>query len=56
MLPEEELLATELQAHIRGAVEQLPPTQREVVTLRDIEGFGADRTCRTWCRFGPVRA
>ena len=46
VLPEDELLAAELQAHIRSAVEQLPPAQREVVSLRDIEGLGADEVCQ----------
>jgi len=41
-LPEQQLLADELNAHIRAALAQLPPAQREVVTLRDIEDLGAD--------------
>jgi RNA polymerase sigma-70 factor (ECF subfamily) len=45
-LPEEELLAAELREHIRGAVEQLPPAQRAVVTLRDIDGLDADEVCQ----------
>jgi len=45
-LPEEELLAAELHTHIRGAVERLAPAQREVVTLRDIQGLGADEVCQ----------
>jgi RNA polymerase sigma-70 factor (ECF subfamily) len=44
-LPEERLLADELHAHVRAAVAQLPPAQREVVTLRDIDGFSADEVC-----------
>jgi len=44
-LPEERLLADELAAHVRAAVAQLPPAQREVVTLRDIDGFSADEVC-----------
>jgi len=43
--PEERLLADELAAHVRAAVAQLPPAQREVVTLRDIDGFSADEVC-----------
>ena len=27
------------------AVEELPPQQREVITLRDIEGYGSDEVC-----------
>jgi RNA polymerase sigma-70 factor (ECF subfamily) len=45
-LPEQQLLADELNAHIRAALAQLPPAQREVVTLRDIEGLGADEVCQ----------
>ena len=45
-LPEEELLAAELQVHIRAALEQLPPAQREVVRLRDIDGLDADEVCQ----------
>ena len=40
------LLADELHAHVRAAVAQLPPAQREVVTLRDIDGLGADEVCQ----------
>jgi RNA polymerase sigma-70 factor (ECF subfamily) len=45
-LPEQQLLADELHAHVRAAVAQLPPAQREVVTLRDIDGFAADEVCQ----------
>lgn len=44
-LPDEELLAAELSATIRAAVAQLPAAQREVVTLRDIDGFSAEDVC-----------
>jgi RNA polymerase sigma-70 factor, ECF subfamily len=45
--PEERALAGELREVIRGAVEALPPAQRAVVTLRDIEGWGSDEVCNT---------
>jgi len=45
-LPEQQLLADELHAHVRAAVAQLPSAQREVVTLRDIDGFAADEVCQ----------
>ena len=45
-LPEERLLAGELVERVRTAVAALPPAQREVVTLRDIEGWTADEVCR----------
>ena len=30
----------------RAAIEQLPPAQRQVVTLRDVEGLSSEDTCR----------
>ena len=44
-MPEERLLAAETHAHIRAAVDTLPPRQRTVITLRDIEGWTADEVC-----------
>ena len=43
--PEERLLSGETTALIHQAVEALPPAQREVITLRDIEGWTADEVC-----------
>jgi RNA polymerase sigma-70 factor (ECF subfamily) len=43
--PEERLLAGEARALILATIEQLPPNQRAVITLRDIEGFDADDVC-----------
>jgi RNA polymerase sigma-70 factor, ECF subfamily len=43
--PEERLLAGEARALILDTIEQLPPNQRAVITLRDIEGFDADDVC-----------
>ena len=42
--PEERLLAGEARALILDAIEQLPPNQRAVITLRDIEGFSSEET------------
>jgi RNA polymerase sigma-70 factor (ECF subfamily) len=42
--PEERLLASETRALILETIEQLPPNQRAVITLRDIEGFDAEET------------
>jgi RNA polymerase sigma-70 factor (ECF subfamily) len=39
--PEDRLLSKETQSHIQHAIDTLPPSQREVITLRDIEGFTA---------------
>jgi RNA polymerase sigma-70 factor, ECF subfamily len=38
-LPEERLLAAETRAKVLEAIEQLPPMQRRVITLRDVEGW-----------------
>src|SRR5256885_2748755 len=43
--PEERLLASETRRLILATIEELPPAQRAVITLRDIEGFGADDVC-----------
>ena len=40
--PEERLAASELRDTVLAAIEQLPERQREVVTLRDVEGLRAD--------------
>ena len=44
-LPEHRLLSRETLDMIRAAIEQLPMSQREVITLRDIEGWGAAEVC-----------
>lgn len=43
--PETQLLSKESQQHIRAAIETLPPVQRQVITLRDVDGFKADEVC-----------
>ena len=43
--PEGRLLARETRKQVRQAVEALPPTQREVITLRDIEGWTSEEVC-----------
>jgi RNA polymerase sigma-70 factor, ECF subfamily len=40
--PEERLLAGEAREVIDAAIEKLPPAQRQVITLRDIDGLDAD--------------
>lgn len=44
-IPEERILSDETRACIEGAIAALPPSQREVITLRDIEGWTAEETC-----------
>ena len=44
-IPEERILSDETRAYIEEAIEGLPPSQREVITLRDIEGWTAEETC-----------
>jgi RNA polymerase sigma-70 factor (ECF subfamily) len=43
--PEDRLLAVETQALVQGAIAALPIAQREVITLRDIEGRSASEVC-----------
>jgi RNA polymerase sigma-70 factor (ECF subfamily) len=43
--PELALRSEETLAVVRAAIEQLPPAQRLVITMRDLEGFGSAETC-----------
>ena len=43
--PEEGLLSGETRECILRAVEELPPAQRTVITLRDIEGWPPEEVC-----------
>ena len=43
--PEESLLSGETRAVILDAIDRLPPAQREVITLRDIEGWSSQEVC-----------
>lgn len=44
-IPEERLLSQETRELIRRAMDALPPNQREVMTLRDIEGWSSEEVC-----------
>jgi RNA polymerase sigma-70 factor (ECF subfamily) len=44
-LPEERLLSGETRTVLIGAIEALPPSQREVITLRDVAGWMASEVC-----------
>jgi RNA polymerase sigma-70 factor (ECF subfamily) len=44
-LPEGSLLADETMEVVQRAIDRLPPAQRAVLTLRDVEGVEADEVC-----------
>jgi RNA polymerase sigma-70 factor (ECF subfamily) len=45
-MPEQRLLDAELNAQLKAALDTLPPAQREVVLLRDVEGCPSDEVCQ----------
>lgn len=45
--PEEVALSAETRRVIERAIEDLSPLQRQVITLRDIEGWSAEEVCNT---------
>jgi RNA polymerase sigma-70 factor, ECF subfamily len=45
VLPEERLLSHETRDQIQQAIDALPGSQREVITLRDIEGWSSEEVC-----------
>jgi RNA polymerase sigma-70 factor (ECF subfamily) len=46
-LPEEQLLSRETGMRIQQAIAALPPMQREVMRLRDVEGWSGEEVCNT---------
>jgi len=44
-MPEERFDSAEMRAQIQQAVDALPPQQREVITLRDVEGLSSEEVC-----------
>lgn len=44
-VPEERLLAAETRRLVDDAIATLPPSQREVITMRDVNGWGSDDVC-----------
>jgi RNA polymerase sigma-70 factor (ECF subfamily) len=44
-LPEDRLLSRETLARVQAAIAALPPSQREVITLRDVDGWSAEEVC-----------
>ena len=45
MEPDEQLTNAETLAKVRTAIDALPPAQREVVDLRDVQGWASDEVC-----------
>lgn len=43
--PERELLTREMLEQVQLAIDVLPPAQREVITLRDVEGASSEEVC-----------
>ena len=44
-IPEDRLLSKETLGVVSSAIDELPPGQRSVITLRDVEGFGSQDAC-----------
>ena len=44
-IPEDRLLSEETLSYIMKAIDALPPNQREVIRLRDVEGFSSTEAC-----------
>jgi RNA polymerase sigma-70 factor (ECF subfamily) len=44
-LPQERLLSRETLQRVEEAIERLPPAQREVIRLRDVDGWDSDEVC-----------
>jgi len=43
--PHDRVVWSELLSLVRGAIESLPPAQRRVIVLRDVQGWSAEETC-----------
>ena len=43
--PEQELLSGETLSEVQKAIDALPPSQREVILLRDVDGFTSREVC-----------
>jgi RNA polymerase sigma-70 factor (ECF subfamily) len=44
-VPEERLVGAEARSCVQRAIDRLPPTQRQVITLRDVEGWEPEEVC-----------
>jgi RNA polymerase sigma-70 factor (ECF subfamily) len=43
--PDDRLVAKETREVVAEAIQRLPPNQRAVISLRDVEGWGAEEVC-----------
>jgi RNA polymerase sigma-70 factor (ECF subfamily) len=43
--PDTRVLSAELRAQLERAIAALPPRQREIIVMRDVEGWSADEVC-----------
>ena len=43
--PDDRLVAKETRELVAEAIERLPPNQRAVISLRDVEGWGSEEVC-----------
>lgn len=43
--PEEQVLSSEAQSSVAAAIAALPPMQRRVITLRDVQGWSSAEVC-----------
>ena len=39
------MLSGEVQSSVAAAIEALPPTQRQVIIMRDVQGWSATEVC-----------
>ncbi|MDP9343251.1 MAG: sigma-70 family RNA polymerase sigma factor [Actinomycetota bacterium] len=44
-VPEDQLLSAETLARVRVAIDSLPPVQRQVIAMRDVEGLSSAEVC-----------
>jgi RNA polymerase sigma-70 factor (ECF subfamily) len=46
-MPEERVLSRETRARLEKAIEALPSSQRQIIIMRDIEGWTSEETCNS---------
>ena len=44
-IPEDQLLSAETLSLVREAIDGLPPMHRQVITMRDVDGFSSQEVC-----------